>query len=186
MDSHELSSPSASTELRSPADKMSGQNTCFFYGTLMAPEVFYSVLYGVRIPPKAIRDLHTFTPAILNDHCRHRIRYRDYPAVVPETGYTVRGVYATGLTDDHILKLDRFEGSEYMRVATKVDLMHKVEGREVVREIKDTTVYIFLRHKELDRRSWDFDDFRINKMPMWTRGGLGFGDESRNNSFRND
>ncbi|KND93973.1 Protein AIG2 [Tolypocladium ophioglossoides CBS 100239] len=155
---------------------MSGEHTAFFYGTLMAPEVFFSVCYGNKLPPKAIRDLHTFTPAILNDHCRHRVQYADYPAVIPEQGRSVRGVYVTGLTDANVKKLDYFEGSEYERVEAKVYVLQEKDGKEVVGEVKDTSVYIFLVPKNLEKREWDYEEFRRNKMQMWTRGEWALGD----------
>lgn len=142
----------------------------------MAQEVFFSVCYGHKLPLKAIRDLHTFTPAILNDHCRYRVKYADYPGVVPEKGCTVRGVYATGLTDANVKKLDYFEGSEYERVKAKVEVLHEKDDKDVVGEVRDTSVYIFLNPKHLEEGEWSFEDFVQNKMSMWTRGGLAFGD----------
>ncbi|PHH60653.1 hypothetical protein CDD81_1374 [Ophiocordyceps australis] len=172
---------------------MSGENTAFFYGThsgrliglwlllgscllmvsawQMAPEVFFSVCIGSSSPPKAICDLYTFTPAILHEHCRHRICGVDYPAVVPEKGHSVRGIYATGLTDANIDKLDMFEGSEYERVKVKVQLLNS-EGHEAADGSRDTFVYIFILPELLDRREWDYDEFRREKMMIngWTRG----------------
>ncbi|PHH83002.1 hypothetical protein CDD82_4017 [Ophiocordyceps australis] len=130
---------------------MSGENSAFFYGTLMAPEVFFTVCVGAASPPKAICDLYTFTPAILHDHCRHRVRDVDYPAVVPENGHTVRGIYATGLTAANIDKLDMFEGSEYERVKVKVQLLDN-KGQEVVDNSRDAFVYIFILPALLDRQ----------------------------------
>ncbi|POR36027.1 Protein AIG2 [Tolypocladium paradoxum] len=155
---------------------MSGEHTAFFYGTLMAPEVFFSVCYGDKLPPKAIRDLHTFTHANLNDHCRYRVQYADYPGVVPEKGRKVRGVYATGLTDANMKKLDYFEGSEYERVKVKVELLQKKDGKEVVGEVKDTNLYIFLCPKDLEKRDWDYGEFCRDRMSMWTRREWAFGD----------
>lgn len=153
---------------------MSGEHTAFFYGVLMAPEIFYSVCYGTKTPPEAIRKLHTFTPAILHDHCRHRVKSADYPAVVPEKGHSVKGIYATGLTDANLDKLDYFEGSEYERVTAQVELQHSSNGKEAVPAFKDASVYIFLRLEQLEQREWDFEEFRRDKMALWTRGGWAF------------
>lgn len=145
---------------------MSGEHTAFFYdmrstwsvsvqGLIdMAPEIF-CVCYGESVPHKAIRDLYTFTPAILNNYCRHRIQQAEYPAMVPEDGRSVRGVYATGLTDSNMKKLGSFEGSEYERVKAKVQLLE--DDGETAGEVKDTYVYIFLHPEELKRREWDFE-----------------------------
>jgi hypothetical protein len=140
----------------------------------MAPEVFFTVCYGQSNPPQVIKDMHTFTPAILEGYCRHRVRYADYPAVVAEKGHSVRGVYATGLTDANMSKLDRFEGSEYDRENVKVKLLNKDGTPSEKGEIKDTTVYVFNSPQLLEKREWDFEEFRKIKMKHWTRGGLAF------------
>jgi hypothetical protein len=136
----------------------------------MAPEIFFSVCYGTENPPKAIQDLHTFTPAILHDHCRHRVKFADYPAVIPEKGHTVRGIYATGLTDANVVKLDFFEGSMYQRVKAKVNLLKEENGVEAEGEPKEVSVYLFIAPDYLERGEWDFENFRKEKMSHWTRG----------------
>ncbi|KAL4722713.1 hypothetical protein ACLX1H_010596 [Fusarium chlamydosporum] len=140
---------------------MSGDYTAFFYE---------------KNPPQAIKDMHTFTPAILEGYCRHRVKYADYPAVVAEKGHTVRGVYATGLTDANVNRLDIFEGSEYDKENVKVELLNKDGTVSEKSEIKDTTVYVFNSPELLEKREWDFEEFRKSKMKNWTRGGLAFGE----------
>ncbi|CAG7565538.1 unnamed protein product [Fusarium equiseti] len=153
---------------------MSGDYTAFFYGTLMAPEVFFTVCYGQKDPPQVIKDMHKFTPAILEGYCRHRVRHADYPAVVPEKGHTVRGVYVTGLTDANVGKLDIFEGSEYDKANVKVKLLNKDGAGSDKGEYKDTTVYVFNSPEHLEKREWNFEEFRQMKMKNWTRTGLVF------------
>ncbi|KAL6913974.1 hypothetical protein FSST1_011734 [Fusarium sambucinum] len=153
---------------------MSGDYTAFFYGTLMAPEVFFTVCYGHNNPHQAIKDMHTFTPAILEGYCRHRVRHADYPGVVAEKGHSVRGVYATGLTDANMSKLDTFEGSEYDKEKVKVKLLNKDGTASDKGETKETTVYVFNSPNYLEKREWDFEEFRKTKMRNWTRGGLAF------------
>lgn len=142
----------------------------------MAPEVFFSACYGDDWPPKAIRDLHTFTPATLSGYCRHRVKRADYPGVVPQEGHVVRGVYATGLTKANMQKLDYFEGDEYERVEVTVQILEKKGDAEVAGETKETSVYVFLLPDCLERREWDFEEFRRDKMKMWTRSRLGCDD----------
>ncbi|OAA47151.1 AIG2-like protein [Metarhizium rileyi] len=158
---------------------MSGEGTAFVYGTLMAPEVFFSVCYGDSYPSQAIRDLHTFTPAILEDHCRHRVQYADYPAAVPEIGHRIRGIYVTGLTDANMEKLDYFEGSEYERRTVKVQVLVKEGDKETPGPEKTTSVYVFLKANELEKREWDFEEFRREKMKLWTRGDWAFDDDDK-------
>lgn len=136
----------------------------------MAPEVFFSVCYGQSNPPKVIQDLHTFTPAILHDHCRHRVKFADYPAVVPEKGHSVRGIRVTGLTDANVDKLDFFEGSEYQRRKTEVKLLKKEGDKEVEDGTEPAWVYIFIQPDLLEKVEWDFEEFRRDKMNSWTRG----------------
>ncbi|KAM4056290.1 gamma-glutamyl cyclotransferase, AIG2-like domain-containing protein [Hirsutella rhossiliensis] len=162
--------------VRTKPNKTTTGHVLTMAGTLMAPEVFFSVCYGDDWPPKAIRDLHTFTPAILNGYCRHRVQLADYPAVVPQEGHSVRGVYATGLTDANMQKLDYFEGDEYERVKATVQLLEKKGDDQAVSETKETFVYAFLFPECLERREWDFEEFRRDKMKMWTRNRLGYDD----------
>lgn len=141
----------------------------------MAPEIFFSVCYGDHNPSAAIRGLHTFTPAILEDYCRHRVQFADYPAAVPEAGRKIRGIYVTGLTDANMEKLDYFEGSEYERRTVKVQVLVKDGGEEVLGPEKSASVYVFLKPNELERGEWDFEEFRREKMKLWTRGDWAFG-----------
>lgn len=134
----------------------------------MAPEVFFSVCYGQRAPPAAIQALHTFHPAVLDGFCRHRVQSAPYPGIVAEEGKSVRGIYATGLTEANMAKLTDYEGSEYAleTVKVKLDGGEKAEG-----EVKETTTYVFLHPEELERVEWDFEEFREKQMKFWTRNG---------------
>lgn len=140
----------------------------------MAPEVFFSVCHGQKNPPQAVQNLYTFTPAILDNHCRHRVKFADYPGVVPEDGHCVRGIYATGLTEANVQKLDYFEGSEYKRANVKVTLLQQKDGEEVKGEVKESSAYIFLYPEQLEKQEWDFEHFRKEKMQQWTRGDWAF------------
>ncbi|QUC22396.1 uncharacterized protein UV8b_06637 [Ustilaginoidea virens] len=158
---------------------MSGDEAAFVYGTLMAAEVFFSVCYGDKHPPLAIQNLHTFTAAILEDYCRHRVRFADYPAAVPEKGHNIRGIRITGLTDANLEKLDYFEGSEYERRKVKVRLLEKDGDTEVVGDEMSASVYVFLKAEALEKREWDFDEFRREKMNSWTRGDWSYDENDK-------
>lgn len=135
----------------------------------MAPEIFHTVLYRISQPPEAIKKLHTFTPAILHGYCRHRVKSADYPGIIAEEGHSVRGVYATGLTSANMEKLDHFEGDEYERVEAKVKLLKKEGDKEVEGEEKDVIVYVFKHADALDKKEWDFEEFRKEKMAIWMK-----------------
>ncbi|KAG6015296.1 hypothetical protein E4U54_003763 [Claviceps lovelessii] len=139
----------------------------------MAPEIFFGVCYGDANPPKVIRDLHTFTPALLEGFCRHRVKSADYPGAVPEAGHQIRGVLVTGLTDANIDKLDLFEGSEYERRTVKVQELREVGNEDIPGKEVRASVYVFLKVGDLEKREWDFEEFRREKMALWTRSGLG-------------
>ncbi|KAI0503346.1 AIG2-like family-domain-containing protein [Xylaria bambusicola] len=154
-------------------------HAAFFYGTLMAPEVFFTVCYRSSTVDIAIlKSLHQFQPAILHGHCRRRVTFADYPGVIPDPDHEVRGMYVTGLTDANMYHLDLFEGSEYDRKTVKARLLTtigddkgngNVEGEEVKCEI-----YIFNDPASLEDREWDFEEFRTQKMKKWTREDYGF------------
>ncbi|KAI0019633.1 AIG2-like family-domain-containing protein [Xylariomycetidae sp. FL0641] len=158
-----------------------GTHAAFFYGTLMAPEVFFTVCYRFSTEDVSIlKSLHQFQPALLHGYCRRRVKSADYPGITPDAGHEVRGTYVTGLTDANIYHLDRFEGDEYERKKVKVRLLSKtgddkgrgnVEGDEV-----ECEVYVFLHSDELEDREWDFEEFRTQKMKRWTREDYGFED----------
>ncbi|KAF9881073.1 AIG2-like family protein [Colletotrichum karsti] len=151
---------------------MSGDHTAFFYGTLMEPSVFFTVTQGNGKPVQVIKDLYTFTPAVLNDHTRHRVNYADYPGMIPEKGGSVLGVYATGLTDANVSKLDFFEGPEYSKKVVTV----KVRGEDGKEEDKQATAYIYKFPDNLERVEWSFEEFRRDKLHAWTREDYVFED----------
>ncbi|KAG5913120.1 hypothetical protein E4U42_001443 [Claviceps africana] len=138
----------------------------------MAPEIFFSVCYGDKNPPKMIRDLHTFTPALLQDFCRHRVKSADYPGAVPEAGHQIRGVLVTGLTDANVDKLDLFEGSDYERRIVQVQVLGNVEDEKIPVKEVGAFVYVFLKVEDLEKREWDFEEFRRDKMMLWTSQDL--------------
>ncbi|KAJ9148226.1 hypothetical protein NKR23_g5179 [Pleurostoma richardsiae] len=152
--------------------------SAFFYGTLMEPQIFYTVCYSSGDPPRHIKKKHAFNPAILHGYCRRRINDADYPGMIEDPDHSVRGTYVTGLTDDNIEKLDSFEGSDYERRKVKVRLLTKVgddkgHGNEEGEEVTADT-YIFLDKNELENKEWDFEEFRREKMQIWTRAGYIF------------
>jgi len=136
----------------------------------MAPEVLHRVCYG----PGEVGKDHAKTflasqlsiqDAVLHNYCRHRVRGCDYPGITPEKGHTVRGTYVTGLTDGDIYRLDLFEGDEYERVEVKVELL----GGESEKMTKDAMTYVYTAgERRLEKREWDYEEFRREKMHRWT------------------
>jgi gamma-glutamylcyclotransferase (GGCT)/AIG2-like uncharacterized protein YtfP len=172
-----------------------GSRTAFFYGkssdsfhtspladiyistgTLMAKEVLFNVIFGTSTVSRYNIQTVTQTPAILHDHKRSRVKYCDYPGVIPQEGHSVRGTYVTGLTDGDIYRLDMFEGSQYELQTVRVRLL-KSEGDEatgkgnVEGEEVETQTYIWTsNHESLEDKEWDYATFRKEKLARWSGG----------------
>ncbi|PBP24973.1 disease resistance protein Aig2 [Diplocarpon rosae] len=155
-----------------------GDQTAFFYGTLMAREVLNRVIYGVSTPlpssPQHTLSLSlTITLALLPAYCRHKVQHADYPGIIPDASREVRGTYVTGLTEGDIWRLDRFEGSEYDRRDVVVTLLSEDEdGKGVEAEGKaperKTQTYVYTAGEErLEKEEWDYEVFRREKMHRW-------------------
>lgn len=141
----------------------------------MAQEVFFSVCHGSRATDKDVQSGYNFTPAVLDDYCRHRVLRADYPGIIAEEGHSVLGIYATGLTANDVRLLDYFEGPEYDKVKVKVTLADR-DGNKKDGEVKDTTAYVFRNPDHLVKTEWDFEEFKSQKMKAWTRGDWAFDD----------
>ena len=137
----------------------------------MAREVLYRVIYGdERLTPVTtiLAGNLTRTPAILHNHCRHKVLGDDYPGVVPEVGHSVRGVYVTGLSDADMFRLDIFEGDEYTREKVKVKLLVQDGEKEVEGEERQSETYIFTAPEaRLEKTEWDYEEFRREKLWRW-------------------
>jgi hypothetical protein len=147
-----------------------GAHAAFFYGALMAPEVFFTVCYRFATAEDAamLKSLHKFQPAVLQGYRRRRAQYGDYPGITPDPHHEVRGMYVTGLTDANMHDLNTFEGEDYVRKTVKVRLLTEVgddkgsgnvEGEEV-----ECEMYVFLEKSSLEDSEWDFEEFRMQKM----------------------
>ena len=162
---------------------MANENrSAFFYGTLMAPQVLHRVCHGGSQADNPLYQTHKLKsyPAILHNHRRHRVRYADYPAIVPHQGSDVRGTYVTGLTEADIWRLDIFEGDQYVREKVKPKLLTKVgnengEGNVEGEEVEAETYIWTPGDGELEEKEWDFGEFQREKMQYWV-GGEGEGE----------
>ncbi|KAK5107940.1 hypothetical protein LTR62_000545 [Meristemomyces frigidus] len=152
--------------------------SAFFYGTLMAPPILHRVIHGSSSQDNPIYTTHNIhtTPAILHNYRRHRVRYADYPAILPHAASTVRGTYVSGLTDADVGRLDVFEGGEYVRRVVRCRVLGgqagegsgngdgMVEGEEVEAE-----TYVWIAGEEqLEEGEWDFEEFKREKMRFWS------------------
>ncbi|TFK75030.1 hypothetical protein BDN72DRAFT_832739 [Pluteus cervinus] len=104
-----------------------GVHTAFFYGTLMHPKILRTV---IRHNGSQLQ----ICPAILLEHTRHKVKWAEYPGVVPYSRSSkslftrelepeercVRGTLVTGLTEADLGRLDYFEGPDYGRQNVQV------------------------------------------------------------------
>ncbi|KAF3138561.1 hypothetical protein TWF703_004609 [Orbilia oligospora] len=155
--------------------------TCFFYGTLMAFPILSRVIYGTQHPDPWQRDRLRIRPAILHDHCRHRVKNVDYPGVVAQTGSSVRGTVVEGLSKMDIDRLDAFEGHEYERRQVKVSLLADERALDIShsgRETSETVMagtYIWTEGTQyLEDAEWDFDHFVKQKLRNWVGDAKNF------------
>ncbi len=138
--------------------------------------------YNNKDVPSAIAGLHTFQSAILHGYCRRRVQYADYPGITEDLDHQVFGTFTTGLTDANLEKLDYFEGSEYERRKVKVKLLTKVGDAKGVGNVegeeRTAEVYVWKPQDGLEDKEWDLEEFRREKLRLWTRAGYVFQGES--------
>ncbi|KAL9622489.1 MAG: hypothetical protein Q9160_003165 [Pyrenula sp. 1 TL-2023] len=151
-------------------------HTFFFYGTLMHPPVLHRVIHANPSPPPSLQALHTFSPAILHNYRRRRVRHADYPGLTAHEGSSVRGAYVTGLRNEDVRLLDVFEGGQYKRVKVRVEVLGgKGKGDEGGAE---ALTYLFTAGEaELEEGEWDFEEFRREKARYWSGGGFRWHDD---------
>ncbi|KAI9658616.1 MAG: hypothetical protein M1821_002176 [Bathelium mastoideum] len=148
-------------------------HNAFFYGTLMVPGILNRVIQNPAISIPSSRT--ATTPALLAAFRRHRVRHADYPAILPspDDSACVRGTLVSGLSDADMIRLDRFEGTEYKRQVVEVQILSSDEessnnnqfgGKAMVQA--ETYVWIAGKH-QLEEREWDFEEFRREKMGRW-------------------
>lgn len=138
----------------------------------MARQVLYRVIYGTsnisEYPRLVARSSQlTIQPALLRNHCRHRVRNADYPGVIPQDGESVRGTYVTGLTDVDMQRLDYFEGIEYSRQEVRAVLLAagETEAGPDAKQVETETYIYTAGNAHLEKGEWDFDNFVKNRMP---------------------
>lgn len=130
----------------------------FTYGSLMFPAVWSRVVVGRYVPQVAT--VHGF--------CRLAVKGETYPAAIPCPDQQIAGVLYTGITAADLLRLDRFEGSQYWRRPVRVDLDSG----------KFCPAYIYLlrpsHYHLLASHPWDEAAFRHSGLPQFLRQYAGF------------
>lgn len=157
----------------------------------MAPPVLHRVIYGTTSPEPWQKALTTVYPALLQNFSRHKVRYADYPGILPTSNPSsamasdpkaplpsVRGSLVTGLLDEDVRRLDIFEGDQYTRNKVKVLVLKSNVGLDqtvdehnlfdfVESEVEAETYVWTADPEELEKEAWDFEEFRREKMWAW-------------------
>ena len=89
----------------------------------MAPQILHRVL-------QHLHPSDTIKPAILHNFQRRRVKYADYPGIIPSSSgnHSVLGTLVSGLSDADIHRLDVFEGVEYEKQIVKVRVLRESSG----------------------------------------------------------
>ncbi|KAJ7158728.1 hypothetical protein C8R46DRAFT_398513 [Mycena filopes] len=169
------------------------QKSAFFYGTLMHPKILKRVIGNDG------SHLH-ICPAVLLKFTRHKVKYADYPGIIPwsqgrvlvgseldREACSVRGTMVTGLTKSDLTLLDIFEGSEYTRDKVPVhplsDLVNLADYTMSTAsptplppdaELSDPVeveTYVYGEMSNLLRDIWSFDDFVEKNAWKWYGSG---------------
>ena len=90
--------------------KQQHQYNVFCYGTLEFPAVMKKII-GVEYPKES---------AILIDYARYLVKAAPYPGIVQQQGAITQGTLYRGLTAQHMLFMDEYEGSLYDRIESEV------------------------------------------------------------------
>lgn len=137
----------------------------------MVPAILHRVCHGTPYHGQA--SPLSFTHAILHKHSRRKVRYYDYPAVIPSShGSSVRGIYVRGLTDSDIWRLDVFEGDEYVRKMVKILTLAQIGddagiGNVEAEEIECETYLWIAGEDALEECEWDSGEFKRDKLRSW-------------------
>lgn len=137
----------------------------------MVPAILHRICHGT--PYQGQTSPLRFTHAILDKHTRHKVRYCDYPAVIPSShGASVRGTYVRGLSDMDIWRLDIFEGDEYVRKMVKIRTLAQVGDDAGIGNVEaeevETEAYLWIAGEDaLEECEWDFAEFKRDKLRSW-------------------
>jgi gamma-glutamylcyclotransferase (GGCT)/AIG2-like uncharacterized protein YtfP len=122
----------------------------FTYGSLMFSPVWEKVCTGSYITQKML----------LKDFRRYCIKNESYPAVIPEVSASVEGLVYMNVSQSDQLKLNQFEGEEY------VLRHHHIDGVSVA-------FYEYAALERVDKRDWSPADFEQKGLPAFLSRHVG-------------
>lgn len=126
----------------------------FVYGSLMHPRV-WEALVSARYPQ---------VPAVLRGFRRHAVRGETYPAIVSAPGAEVRGLVRRDVDTGDLVRLDRFEGDDYVRTDVLVDSLDAQHPGTI-----EATAYVWKDPDRLLDVDWDPDRFARDDLDRFVR-----------------
>ena len=94
----------------------------FIYGTLRNSDVRHAVFQTSGQSQNEAEAAFTFEEAVLTDYAVYHVAGTAYPMLVEEVDAQATGLCWSGLTDDQLGILDRFEGKHYRRIPVSITL----------------------------------------------------------------
>jgi gamma-glutamylcyclotransferase (GGCT)/AIG2-like uncharacterized protein YtfP len=130
----------------------------FTYGSLMCSDIMYHVA-----------DCRTnFVPAMLENFQRSKMRGQEYPAIIAAPGEKTEGILYLDLPPTAILRLDTFEGEQYIR--QEVIVTTEPDG-----PCKAMTYILHPRYHHLfTGETWNYQEFLVVGKPLFLKSYLGF------------
>ncbi|CAG8539339.1 9115_t:CDS:10 [Paraglomus occultum] len=105
-----------------------GDFSCFFYGTLIFTQILRRVITEGQSLKESDVAFGPVIPAVLKGYRRHKVFNAVYPAIIKGSeNDETRGVLVSGLTSQDILRLDLFEGNQYVRTDVEVLIIEEAK-----------------------------------------------------------
>lgn len=136
-------------------DECAGAHHIFVYGSLMFDQVWSRVVQGS----------YSSVRATLTDHRRYVVQDETYPAVMPLPGSMVYGLLYMNVDQQDILRLDAFEGSQYLR-----DQAYVTDDQG---KVWRAGFYRWLLPGKLINRDWDPEYFKAEDLLKFMNKYLG-------------
>ncbi len=124
----------------------------FVYGTLQVPEVMRRICQRVPVSE----------PATLHDYACFQLRGKVYPAILPVTGASTKGLLYLGLNPTELARLDHYEGHWYERISVQVSF-----GRG--KAVAETYVLKRNLSRFLSATPWSLSFFRARHLREYLR-----------------
>jgi gamma-glutamylcyclotransferase (GGCT)/AIG2-like uncharacterized protein YtfP len=158
-----------------PTMALSSSHPLFVYGTLMAPEVVQTLIGRAPVG----------RPARLLDrsYARHPVKDHVFPGLIQRVKASmddkdsgdsgVCGILYSDLNADEMVRLDAFEGNEYVKESCQVQLLDdEMEKNNPQGPTVEAILYRWANPvNELDlERSWSYETFRSQHLAMYLTG----------------